>query len=96
VCHPKDQGGLRILNSKFFNIALMVKWIWKLFWVDFKDTLRARLIKSKYVGAEDIFSPNPSGGSQFWRSLHKIKHFFKFGACFNTMALELDSGKIGG
>jgi hypothetical protein len=44
VCRHKDQGGLRILNSKFFNIALMVKWIWKLFWVDFKDTLRARLI----------------------------------------------------
>jgi hypothetical protein len=27
VCRPKDQGGLGIINSRFFNAALMIKWI---------------------------------------------------------------------
>ncbi|KAK1696201.1 hypothetical protein QYE76_012898 [Lolium multiflorum] len=40
VCKPKELGGLGILNTKLMNIALMLKWIWKLYqgaeglWVD--------------------------------------------------------------
>jgi hypothetical protein len=30
VCRPKAFGGLGILNTKRMNIALMVKWIWRL------------------------------------------------------------------
>jgi hypothetical protein len=31
VCRPKDQGVLGINNSRFLNMALMKKWIWRLF-----------------------------------------------------------------
>jgi hypothetical protein len=31
MCKPKESGGLRILNTKVMNIALMIKWIWKLY-----------------------------------------------------------------
>jgi hypothetical protein len=31
VCKPKELGGLGILNTKLMNIALMLKWIWKLY-----------------------------------------------------------------
>jgi hypothetical protein len=31
VCHPKESGGLGLLNSRKMNIALLLKWIWKLY-----------------------------------------------------------------
>ena len=89
VCKPKDQGGLGILNSKLFNIALMLKWIWRLFSLESQSCLWVRLLKAKYLGADNIFEASSEGGSQFWRSLHKIKHLFKLGAKFS-----LGSGNI--
>ena len=78
VCRPKDQGGLGITNTKVFNIALMTKWIWRIF----TDSLWQKLIRAKYAGAANIFTSNAVGGSQFWRSIHKIKKYFKLGAKF--------------
>jgi hypothetical protein len=79
VCKPKEFGGLGILNTTNMNIALMLKWIWKLYqgaeglWVD--------LLKAKYLGERDFFaSENPSKGSQFWTSLQKLKWYFKLDA----------------
>jgi hypothetical protein len=79
MCKPKEFGGLGILNTKVMNIALMLKWIWKLYqapsglWVD--------LLKAKYLGDNDLFSPEvPQRGSQFWNSIQKIKWYFKLGA----------------
>jgi hypothetical protein len=61
------------------NIALMLKWVWKLYqnaeglWVD--------LLKAKYLGENDIFAAEvPRKGSQFWNSIQKIKWYFKLGA----------------
>jgi hypothetical protein len=31
ICRPKEAGGLGILNSRKMNIALMLKWVWKLY-----------------------------------------------------------------
>jgi hypothetical protein len=31
VCKPKEFGGLGILNTRHMNIAMMLKWIWKLY-----------------------------------------------------------------
>jgi hypothetical protein len=84
VCQPKDQGGLGITNTRIMNIALLVKWIWRLFKEAPEDTLWHRIIRAKYPGAADIFASNPQGGSSFWRSLHKIKHYFKLGARFSV------------
>jgi hypothetical protein len=55
VCKPKEFGGMGILNTKVMNIALMLKWIWKLYqgssglWID--------LLRAKYLGDNDLFSP---------------------------------------
>jgi hypothetical protein len=84
VCQPKDQGGLGITNTRIMNIALLIKWIWRLFRDDPEETLWHRIIRAKYPGAADIFASNAQGGSPFWRSLHKIKHYFKLGAKYSV------------
>jgi hypothetical protein len=30
-CQPKSQGGLGVTNTKATNVALMAKWIWRLY-----------------------------------------------------------------
>jgi hypothetical protein len=80
VCRPKECGGLGLLNSKKMNLALMIKWIWKLYQAD--NPIWAQIIRAKYNSANNIFEGTGQGGSQFWRSLHKIKHLFKLGAKF--------------
>jgi hypothetical protein len=66
------------------NIALLVKWIWRLFNNTHEATLWHHIIRAKYPGAADIFGSNPQGGSPFWRTLHQIKHYFKLGAKFTV------------
>lgn len=34
VCRPKDLGGLGVSDLELMNIALLAKWLWKLFNVD--------------------------------------------------------------
>jgi hypothetical protein len=82
VCRPKDQGGLGIINSRLFNAALMIKWIWRIFYPDEHNNLWFKLLRAKYMNVDNIFARNSQGGSQFWRSIHKIKHLFKLGAKF--------------
>jgi hypothetical protein len=79
VCKPKELGGLGILNTKLMNIALMLKWVWKLYQND--EGLWADLIRAKYLRGRDLFSKETSAnGSQFWKSIQKLKWFFKLGA----------------
>ncbi|KAK1698102.1 hypothetical protein QYE76_014799 [Lolium multiflorum] len=79
VCRPRDHGGMGILNTKYMNIALMLRWIWKLY--QNEEGLREDLLRAKYLGDNDLFSPEvPTSGSQFWRAIQKIKWFFKLGA----------------
>jgi hypothetical protein len=59
------------------NVALMLKWIWRLYHEE--DAIWAKLLRAKYPSPADMFGGNSSDGSPFWRSLHKIKHFFKLG-----------------
>jgi hypothetical protein len=80
VCRPKDQGGLGIINSRFFNAALMVKWIWRIFYPIEHHNLWYKLLRAKYLSVDNIFARNSQGGSQFWRSINKIKHLFKLGS----------------
>jgi hypothetical protein len=78
VCRPKELWGLGILNSKKMNIALMLKWIWRLYHEE--GPIWVQILRVKYTSAADIFAGNRNSGSQFWKSLHKIKHLFKLGA----------------
>jgi hypothetical protein len=61
------------------NIALLLKWIWKLY--QGAEGLWADLLRAKYLGERDIFAAEtPTRGSQFWMALQKIKWYFKLGA----------------
>src|SRR5438128_2196884 len=46
LCRPKDVGGLGIINTIIMNIALMLKWVWRLLSGD--DSLWANLMRAKY------------------------------------------------
>jgi hypothetical protein len=67
-----------LLNTKKMNLALLLKWIWRLY--QDEDTIWARILRAKYADASDLFAGSGQGGSPFWKSLHKIKHLFKAGA----------------
>jgi hypothetical protein len=64
----------------------MTKWIWKLY--KQKDNLWVRLLQAKYMRDGDFFKSKDSNGYQFWKSLHKVKHLFKWGA-FTKLAMVL-------
>jgi hypothetical protein len=79
VCRPKVFGGLGILKTRHVNIAMMLKWFWKLY--QDAEGLWADLIRVNYHQDNDMFSPLvPTKGSQFWNSIQKIKWHFKLGA----------------
>jgi hypothetical protein len=60
----------------------MIKWIWRIFDPAEHNNLWFKLLRAKYMNVDNIFARNSQGGSQFWRSLNKIKHLFKLGAKF--------------
>jgi mannosylglycoprotein endo-beta-mannosidase len=85
ICQPKCQGGLGAINSKFMNIALMAKWIWRILGDSDPSLLWLRLLKAKY-NVKELFSSRPVACSPFWHSIHKIKHHFKKGVRFSLGA----------
>ncbi|XP_051221697.1 uncharacterized mitochondrial protein AtMg00310-like [Lolium perenne] len=78
LARSKEFEGLCLLNTKKMNMALLSKWVWRLY--QDEDTIWARIIRAKYADASDLFAGTSQGGSQFWKNLHKIKHLFKVGA----------------
>ena len=46
MCLPKEEGGLRVKNNHLFNVALLVKWKWRLF--SKEKALWGMIIVSKY------------------------------------------------
>jgi hypothetical protein len=54
VCKPQEFGGLGILKSKFMNITLMLKWIWKIY--QNAEGLWADFMRAKYMGGNMICS----------------------------------------
>lgn len=81
LCRPKKQGGLGITNTRFMNLALISKWIWKLAQND--DGLWAKLLKAKYFPSRSFFNTN-SKGSQIWNGIQKCKEVFFLGAKFTV------------
>jgi hypothetical protein len=53
------------MNTRIMNVALLVKWIWRLFQDMAESTLWHPIIRAKYPGAADIFNSSPQGGSPF-------------------------------
>jgi mannosylglycoprotein endo-beta-mannosidase len=81
ICQPKSQDGLGVLNTKLMNIALMAKWIWRIYSDENSDLLWLRLLRAKYRTSE-IFSYTPNSCSPFWRNIHKVKEHFRLGVRF--------------
>jgi hypothetical protein len=46
ICKPKDQGGFGVLGRRKMNLALMVKWIWRLISDDNNNLLWVRILKA--------------------------------------------------
>jgi hypothetical protein len=71
VCRPKEFGALGILNTRYMDITLMLKWIWKLY--QKAEGLWADLIRAKYLGTSNLYSREVSVcGSQFWNAIQKL------------------------
>jgi hypothetical protein len=87
ACRPKEFIGLGIVNTQIFNECLMTKWISKMY--KQKDMVWVRLLAAKYMREGDFFKSKHTQCSQFWKSLHKIKHLFKWGAVH-----KVSNGKI--
>jgi hypothetical protein len=60
------------------NQCLITKWIWKI--EKGANELWFRLVKAKYLKRSNFFGSSQQGVSQFWKSLHKVKHLFQWGA----------------
>jgi hypothetical protein len=76
VCFPKGQGDLGILDLDILNIALLSKWLWKLFnevgpW--------QQMVTRKYLDITTIgqLSAKP-GDSHFWKDPMEVKKLFRF------------------
>jgi hypothetical protein len=68
------------------NVALMVKWIWRIFSEQNEKLLWVKLLRAKYRVSELFSSPNSVGCSSFLHSIHKIKDHFKLGVRFHRGA----------
>ncbi|PNT67777.1 hypothetical protein BRADI_3g32043v3 [Brachypodium distachyon] len=74
---PKEAGGLGFLDSRIRNVVLLVKWIAKL--EGGCEDLSCRLLRAKYFSHGGFFQSSSAQSSQFWKGLHAVKSWFKFG-----------------
>uniref|UniRef100_A0A8I7BI37 Reverse transcriptase zinc-binding domain-containing protein n=1 Tax=Hordeum vulgare subsp. vulgare TaxID=112509 RepID=A0A8I7BI37_HORVV len=77
ICVPKDRGGLGILASRRMNVALMLRWVWRILQGD--GGLWLQLIKAKYLRGRPLLACSLANGSQFWKSIQSIKHEIRLG-----------------
>jgi hypothetical protein len=54
-----------------------------------KSSLWMRLLTLKYMRRGDFYRSKGNNGSQFWKSLHKVKHLFKWGGVHKVGAEKL-------
>ena len=64
VCKPREVGGLDIIDLKFFNLALLGKWIWRL--DSNKGGLWKEILISKYGGWRSLREEGKSCRSSLW------------------------------
>jgi hypothetical protein len=80
VCAPKDKGGIGIMASRAMNVALMLRWVWRILRED--GGLWLQLIKGKYLQGRPLLACDRQEGSQFWRALQAIKQEILLGSHF--------------
>lgn len=77
VCRPKDYGGLGVIDTKLFHDCLLCKWFWKI--DQRKEDLGFRILRAKYFPGGILNDANPLIGSQFLKSINKVRHLFLWG-----------------
>ena len=79
LARPKEWGGggLGFLDVRVMNICLLAKWLERL--ETEEDSLCVGMLRKKYLGNRSIFQINRMSGSQFWRGLLSIRHWFQRG-----------------
>ena len=76
MCRPKNLVGLGILNTSIMNQCLMIKWWWKIMSAE-DQPLWLLILKAKYFPSSSPMFALPRGGSQFWKSLVKVRPVFQ-------------------
>ncbi|KAE8768434.1 hypothetical protein D1007_60080 [Hordeum vulgare] len=74
---PKDRGGFGIPASRRMNVALMLRWVWRILQGD--GGLWLQLIEAKYLRGRPLLACSLSSGSQFWKSIQGIKDDIRLG-----------------
>src|SRR3954471_19362632 len=82
ICAPKDLGGIGIISSRHMNVALMLRWVWRILTDD--GGLWLRLIKAKYLRGCPLLAYDRREGSQFWRAIQDIKPAIRKGLVIST------------
>uniref|UniRef100_A0A8I7B3C4 Uncharacterized protein n=1 Tax=Hordeum vulgare subsp. vulgare TaxID=112509 RepID=A0A8I7B3C4_HORVV len=77
ICLPKDRGGLGIPASRRMNVALMLRWVWRILQGD--GGLWLQLIEAKYLQGRPLLACSLATGSQFWKSIQGIKNGIRLG-----------------
>lgn len=67
-----SMGGLGIINKTAMNKCLIIKWLWRIVSTD-PDTMWLKILKAKYIHNSSPMFASAVGGSQFWKSLVKVR-----------------------
>ena len=71
VCKPREFGGLRIIDPKLFNFALLGKWIWRL--GSTEGGLWKEVLISKYDGWRSLGGKGKGRScSLWWKDLKEV------------------------
>lgn len=80
---PKDFGGLGILDTRLMNIALLGKWIWRLY-ENREGDFCCQILRKKYLGDKPFSLAKKGVGSQFWKGLIDIRSDIEKGLIFKA------------
>jgi hypothetical protein len=80
LCKPEKYGGLGFADTRVGNICLLSKLIYKL--ESGAQELSCSVLRKKYMGEAGFYQYSETGGSQFWKSLHEVKKWFKMGLSY--------------
>ncbi|VFQ69341.1 unnamed protein product [Cuscuta campestris] len=77
ICKPKEEGGLGLRNSGYWNQALMAKTLWNI--ASRKETLWVQWVHAVYLQDRDIWTWTPKKeDSHFFKKLAEIRDILLF------------------
>uniref|UniRef100_A0A452Z856 Uncharacterized protein n=1 Tax=Aegilops tauschii subsp. strangulata TaxID=200361 RepID=A0A452Z856_AEGTS len=64
------------------DVALMLRWVWLI--LHGEGGLWLQLLQAKYLRGAPLLTGSDIAGSQFWKSIQKIKHEIRLGTTFSV------------